>query len=166
MRHGGPLRETTPTKVLEEENGREETLKEIRKFRLEGCHDPRFWRVIQYPENQQFRSARSLALFFLLTFLLWHPLRILWNKCTWKIKKEYVRKVFDFTMDWFKLFVLDNIYPLPFIHLLSTHLILSHNTASFKEPIPTIHLTTGQHYICRAMQRYKEAAISVFFHHY
>ena len=27
MRHGGPLRETTPTKVLEEENGREETLK-------------------------------------------------------------------------------------------------------------------------------------------
>ena len=52
MRHGGPLRETTPTKVLEEENGREESLKEMRKFRLEGCHDPRFWRVIQYLENQ------------------------------------------------------------------------------------------------------------------
>lgn len=42
MRHGGPLRETTPAKVLEEENGREETLKEMKKFRFEGCHDPRF----------------------------------------------------------------------------------------------------------------------------
>ena len=70
MRHGGPLRETTPAKVLEEENGREETLKEMKKFRFEGCHDPRFQRVIQHLENQQFRSARSLALFFKLTFLL------------------------------------------------------------------------------------------------
>ena len=69
-------------------------------------------------------------------------------------------------MDWFKLFALDYIYPWSFIHLFSTHFVLSHDSACFKELIPTIHLTTGQYYMCRAMQRCKEAAISVFSHHY
>ena len=65
-----------------------------------------------------------------------------------KLKKNMLEVYFTFTIDWFKLFVLDYIYPSSFIHTFSTHLCQSQR----KELIPTIHLTIGQYYMCRDVE--------------
>lgn len=105
----------------------------MRSFRhLEEWSDASDFRELL--STQKINSSEKLVQYnFYLHFSYEISLKFCETNATEKFKKNVLEVYFTFTTYWFKLFVLDYIYPSSFIHTFSTHLVLSHDSASLKE---------------------------------